>query len=65
MKLDSAAAFRACQSYSSGSAFDPPDDGPYCPECESENVKTTKYTFECMDCGYYDEADFEALLGLE
>ena len=39
--------------------------GPYCPECESENVKTTKYTFECMDCGYYDEADFEALLGLE
>ena len=60
--LNSQAAFQACQRYSSRPDYDPPDY-PECPECESENVEIDKYSFKCLDCGYYSEADFDAILG--
>ena len=61
--LFSQQGFEACQRYSSGLDFEPPaEPDAECPECGSDNVKYDKYSFECKDCGYYDEADFEAML---
>ncbi len=39
-----------------------PEEYPTCPKCDSENFTQQKYSSECEDCGYSDEADFDGIL---
>lgn len=36
-----------------------------CPECESDNCSYDGYSFECFDCGYFWEDDFEEILNIQ
>lgn len=45
------------------SYYDPPDDGPECPQC-GEAVEGDKYEGACTneECDYSYEADYEAII---